>query len=373
MKRRRRLNPSEEQERRAAAVMRDSDLDYDAAIDLANRILAGEEVAEALSGTGLVVDMSPQPAQIAEIETSRGVVEVPVRESAPTTKDLAKVFNREDDLPSFDDAVQAIDRATHIAKTATRHAQTLGLMESVQQLLARMSPSDLKKIAAHYNVDLRRTPADRRVEKIVENTVGWIMRSRAVRGDYEEDEEARVRERDERQQWMMAQYRERHGLPPAWASAGEEVAEALSGTRLVVDMSPQPAQIAEIETSRGVVEVPVRESAPAPGSRRPSSAPPEDDLPSFDDAVQAIDRANATARTADPNKLREGVHQLLKRLPKSTLKQVAQHFDVVFQPIAGYRPVEQLIDGTFGPKLVSRAFGAEERRLRKAYSRSYSR
>jgi len=155
--------------------------------------------------------------------------------------------------------------------------------------------------------------------------------------------------------------------------AGEEVAEALSGTGLVVDMSPQPAQIAEIETSRGVVEVPVRESAPAPGSRRPSSAPPEDDLPSFDDAVQAIDRANATARTADPNKLREGVHQLLKRLPKSTLKQVAQHFDVVFQPIAGYSPVDQLIAATFGSKLVSRAFGAEERRLRKAYSRSYSR
>ncbi len=83
MKRSRRLNPTEEQERRAAAAMRDPDLDFDTAIDLANRILAGEEVAEALSGTGLVVDMSPRPAQIAEIETSRGVVEVPVRESAP--------------------------------------------------------------------------------------------------------------------------------------------------------------------------------------------------------------------------------------------------------------------------------------------------
>lgn len=154
--------------------------------------------------------------------------------------------------------------------------------------------------------------------------------------------------------------------------AGEEIADALSGTGLVVDMSPQPAQIAEIETSRGVVEVPVRESAPTTKDLA-KVFNREDDLPSFDDAVQAIDRANATARTADPNKLREGVHQLLKRLPKSTLKQVAQHFDVVFQPIAGYRPVEQLIDGTFGPKLVSRAFGAEERRLRKAYSRSYSR
>jgi hypothetical protein len=64
--------------------MRDPDLDFDTAIDLANRILAGEEVAEALSGTGLVVDMSPQPAQIAEIETSRGVVEVPVREAVST-------------------------------------------------------------------------------------------------------------------------------------------------------------------------------------------------------------------------------------------------------------------------------------------------
>lgn len=98
MKRRRRLNPTEEQERRAAAAMRayykrqytpetlhTASADYDAAIDLANRILAGEEVADALSGTGLVVDMSPQPAQIAEIETSQGVVEVPVREAAPTT------------------------------------------------------------------------------------------------------------------------------------------------------------------------------------------------------------------------------------------------------------------------------------------------
>ena len=80
--RRRRLNPSAEQERRAAEVMRDPDLDLDAAIDLANRILAGEEIAEALSGTGLVVDTSPRPAQIAEIETAQGVVEVPVNEAS---------------------------------------------------------------------------------------------------------------------------------------------------------------------------------------------------------------------------------------------------------------------------------------------------
>jgi hypothetical protein len=94
MQRRRRLNPTEEQERRAAAVLRahykreytpatlhTASADYDMAIDLANRILAGEEVAEALAGTGLVVDMSPQPAQIAEIETSQGVIEVPVTEA----------------------------------------------------------------------------------------------------------------------------------------------------------------------------------------------------------------------------------------------------------------------------------------------------
>lgn len=94
MRHRRRLNPTEEQERRAAAVLRayykreytpatlpTASADYDMAVDLANRILAGEEVAEALAGTGLVVDMSPQPAHIAEIETSRGVIEVPVAEA----------------------------------------------------------------------------------------------------------------------------------------------------------------------------------------------------------------------------------------------------------------------------------------------------
>lgn len=100
MQRRRRLNPTEEQERRAAAVLRahykreytpatlpTASADYDMAVDLANRILAGEEVAEALAGTGLVVDMSPQPAQIAEIETSRGVIEVPVADASSRSTD----------------------------------------------------------------------------------------------------------------------------------------------------------------------------------------------------------------------------------------------------------------------------------------------
>ena len=77
--------------------MRDPDLDFDMAIDLANRILAGEEVAEALAGTGLVVDMSPQPTQIAEIETSRGVIEVPVTEAEvnrPKPKSTVKVTDK---------------------------------------------------------------------------------------------------------------------------------------------------------------------------------------------------------------------------------------------------------------------------------------
>ena len=178
MQRRRRLNPTEDQERRAAAVLRahykreytpatlpTASADYDMAVDLANRILAGEEVAEALAGTGLVVDMSPQPAQIAEIETSQGVIEVPVAEAPQFVG------------PSIADAVQAIDRATHIAKTAARSEQTAGLREGVQQLLARMSPLDHKKIAAHYNVDLRRSSlgrlgTDQRVRQIIENTVG---------------------------------------------------------------------------------------------------------------------------------------------------------------------------------------------------------
>lgn len=121
MYRRRRLNPTEDQERRAAAVMLDPDLDFDMAIDLANRILAGEEVAEALAGTGLVVDMSPQPAQIAEIETSRGVVEVPVVDasSQPISADLISP-------PSFDDAVQMNSktfRAAAIDACMKRHGE----------------------------------------------------------------------------------------------------------------------------------------------------------------------------------------------------------------------------------------------------------
>ena len=208
MRRRRRLNPSAEPERRAAAVMRDPDLDFDMAIDLANRILAGEEVAEALAGTGLVVDMSPQPAQIAEIETSQGVVEVPVADasSQPISADLiSPQLKRMEALLGFGDeafptnrslAFVAIHRAKDIAHTAKRREQTAGLREGVQQALARLSPSEIKQVAAHYSVDLRRTPADQRVQQLTERTVGNILENRDFRGDYEEDEEARARERD---------------------------------------------------------------------------------------------------------------------------------------------------------------------------------
>lgn len=123
--------------------------------------------------------------------------------------------------PSVDEAVQVIDNAIHVARTATRFEQTTGLKERVQQLLEDMPPSGLKRVAAHYNVDLRRTPADGRVNQIIERTLGYTLTARAIRGDYEEDEEARVREREERQQWMIAQYREQHGLPPAQASGVE--------------------------------------------------------------------------------------------------------------------------------------------------------
>lgn len=123
-------------------------------------------------------------------------------------------------LSPFDEAVQAIDNARHLAQTATRREQTQGLRESVQQVLARLPRSVLKDVAAHYKIDLQRTPADRRAEKIIDFTVGWTLRGRAIRGDYEEDEEARVRERDEQMQRMIAAYRERHGLPPL--AAGEE-------------------------------------------------------------------------------------------------------------------------------------------------------
>ena len=293
--------------------MRDPDLDFDMAIDLANRILAGEEVAEALAGTGLVVDMSPQPAHIAEIETSQGVVEVPVAEApqfaaaAPAVdpskfytagqfhllkayravgeveglledylhslpeaevKKIAKaervgkgtkeelisalvheagrqnnkgmVFLTPDGPTNRSLAFDAIHRAKDIAHTAKRREQTAGLREGVQQALARLSPSDIKQVAAHYGVDLRRTPADQRVQQITERTVGDILGSRAVRGDYEEDEEARVRERDEQQQWMIAQYREREGLPPVQASGVEGIEGAKrAGVEILSTMPPE--------------------------------------------------------------------------------------------------------------------------------------
>lgn len=244
--RRRRLNPSAEQERRAAEVMRDPDLDLDAAIDLANRILAGEEVAYALAGTGLVVDTSPRPAQIAEIETAQGVVEVPVREvehvemragmlemghNIPEDEYRERAYQLAEQrkqekrqreqatwrqvaqtqasmqMTAVEAAVQAIDAAQHTAQTARRHAETVGLRKHVEQILAGLLVSDLKKVAQHYNVNLQRTPADQRVEKIAEVAVGYILRNRAVRGDYEEDEEARVRERDEQTQMQIDAYR----------------------------------------------------------------------------------------------------------------------------------------------------------------------
>jgi hypothetical protein len=141
MKRRRRLNPSEEQERRAAAVMRDPDLDFDTAIDLANRILAGEEVAEALSGTGLVVDMSPQPAQIAEIETSRGVVEVPVRESAPTP-----LYEETYDVPTVDTSQFYYDggRGFSLVTAYRAFGGAEGLLEDY---LRSLPESEIKAIA----------------------------------------------------------------------------------------------------------------------------------------------------------------------------------------------------------------------------------
>jgi len=200
----RRFNPSEEQERRAAAVMRDPDLDFDTAINLANRILAGEEIAEALAGTGLVVDTSPQPAQIAEVQTARGVVEVPVTEAQPAAPALSP----------FDKAVQAIDNARHVIDMATHIEQTKGLRESLGQVLAQLSPSDIKKVAEHYKVFLSNVPASKRVWKIIEYTIGLRLRNKVVRGEFD-DEAERVRERDEQMQRMVDAYRERHGLPPA--------------------------------------------------------------------------------------------------------------------------------------------------------------
>ena len=279
-----RLNPdpSDATVERALAILADTSLDPDYAADLANRLLAGEEIAEALTGTGLVVDTSPRPAQIAEVATAQGIVEVPVKEapaaqkpsvneiaasledpngfrsredaqnyltslnlSASELRSLAKVLSVADasikrivdstvgarvhsetilglDLgrrsaarDPVADAVQAIDALRHAAQTARRHAETEGLRERAAQILAGLSVSDLKQVAQHYSVYLQRVPADQRVERIIEATVGFILRNRAVRGDYEEDEEARVRERDEQMQMQMDAYRERHGLPPA--------------------------------------------------------------------------------------------------------------------------------------------------------------
>lgn len=306
MQRRRRLNPTEDQERRAAAVLRahykreytpatlpTASADYDMAVDLANRILAGEEVAEALAGTGLVVDMSPQPAQIAEIETSQGVIEVPVKESAPPT--VVNWFRVQTSATGA--GFKQLYRQRGGSRTAMGFDTLAEAVKEAEHTLA-IGDGDGYDV---QTVRILRVDVDPETEEEIPNT-GTVV----------------------------------------WESS-----------------------------SRTSVPAPVVEYFP--GSRRPSPAAPEDDLPSFDDAVQAIDRANATARTADPDKLRGEVHQLLKRLPKSTLKQVAQHFDVVFQPIAGYSPVDQLIAETFGSKLVTRALRTEDRNQRKAYSRMYSR
>lgn len=97
----RRMNPAYDPVERALAILDDTSLDADVAVDLANRILAGEEIAEALSGTGLVVDVSDEPPQqTAQIALTSGeVVDVPVIEATkiavtdePVRRPLAERF-----------------------------------------------------------------------------------------------------------------------------------------------------------------------------------------------------------------------------------------------------------------------------------------
>ena len=108
MKHRRRLNPTEEQERRAA-------------------VPAGEEVAEALAGTGLVVDMSPRPTHIAEIETSRGVIEVPVMKAPHYHERRGRRSNPSSPLDDFivgcRQAVEATSQLTLMSKDTSSTRQ----------------------------------------------------------------------------------------------------------------------------------------------------------------------------------------------------------------------------------------------------------
>ena len=97
----RRRNPAYDPVERALATLDDTSLDPDVAVNLANRILAGEEIAEALAGTGLVIDVSDDPPQqTAQIALTSGeVVDVPVIEATkiavtdePVRRPLAERF-----------------------------------------------------------------------------------------------------------------------------------------------------------------------------------------------------------------------------------------------------------------------------------------
>lgn len=76
-----RFNPSPDDDRveRAMACLRDPRLPPEDAMTRCNLVMVGRTIATALHGSGLVVDPSDQPQQIAEVQIPSGfVIGVPV-------------------------------------------------------------------------------------------------------------------------------------------------------------------------------------------------------------------------------------------------------------------------------------------------------
>jgi hypothetical protein len=76
-----RFNPSPNDDRaaRAMACLQDSRLSPEEAMTRCNLVLVGRTIATALHGSGLVVDPSEHPQQIAEVQIPSGfVIGVPV-------------------------------------------------------------------------------------------------------------------------------------------------------------------------------------------------------------------------------------------------------------------------------------------------------
>lgn len=125
---------------RALSFLEDPNLDPDTAVNLCNRTLAGEDIAAALAGTGLLIDITDAPpTQVAQVElSSGGVVDVPV-----TSFDKFQLVQKLDALES----ASTFEQALLVVKSCTKQqlsqlAITLNVPEKPKTTLA-------KRIAAY--------------------------------------------------------------------------------------------------------------------------------------------------------------------------------------------------------------------------------